>query len=115
MEADTEKKDFDIKNVKKKAQKMRKKAMERLRETRKRKGQKWRWSWNIKVEDAVQKWLVFFEKNLQGENNERKLEKDSITSSWYKIKNASSAKSSNPSIATTAGSDLTFVAVKTIE
>ena len=40
MEADTEKKDFDIKNVKKKAQKMRKKAMERLRETRKRKGQK---------------------------------------------------------------------------
>ena len=64
MEADTEKKDFDIKNVKKKAQKMRKKAMERLRETRKRKGKKWRWSWNIKVEDAVQKWLVFFEKNL---------------------------------------------------
>ena len=38
-EADTQKRFFDIKNEKKKAQEMRKKAIERFGETRKRKGQ----------------------------------------------------------------------------
>ena len=91
MEVDTQKRQPDIENENKKAQEMRKEAMERFGETRKRKGQE---ESDIgdrnKVEGVVKKWLIFFEKNLNKIANldqnickkktmKGKLGKDSIT------------------------------------
>ena len=103
---------------------MRKKVKQRFGETRKRKDQGESDTGNKnKVEGVVQKWLVFFDRNLNKIANldqktckkkkmKGKLGKDSKTSSvynkWKISTNASSAKSSNPSLATTAGSGLTY-------
>ena len=91
MEVDTQKRQPDIENENKKAQEMRKEAMERFGETRKRNGQE---ESDIgdrnKVEGVVKKWLIFFEKNLNKIANldqnickkktmKGKLGKDSIT------------------------------------
>ena len=103
---------------------MRKKAKQRFGGTRKRKDQSESDTGDKnKVDGVGQKWLVFFDRNLNKIANldqktckkkkmKGKLGKDSKTSSvynkWKISTNASSAKSSNPSLATTAGSGLTY-------
>ena len=78
------------------------------------------------VEGVVQKLLVFFDKNLNKIANldqktwkkktiKGKLGKDSMTSSLYKVSKCKLSKVSNPSLATTAGSDLFFLAAKTVK
>ena len=105
---------------------MRKKAKERFGETRKCKGQNESDTGVEVVEGVVQKWLVFFEKNLNRIANldqktckeksvKGKFGKDSITSYYTKSTNTNLIKSGNPSLATAAGLDLTFVAAKTVK
>ena len=79
-----------------------------------------------KLEGLVEKWLVFFEKNLNKIANleqktcknkamKGKLGKDSITSSLYKINKCKLSKVKQTSLETTAGSDLGCVARKTVK
>ena len=75
--------------------------MGRFGETRKRKGQDESDTGDKKQSRRCSsKWLVFFEKNF------KKIAKST---------NASSAKSGNPSLSTTAGLDLGFAAAKTVK
>ena len=95
--ADNQKRQSDIKNKKKESSRIEKKATERFGETRKRKEQDESDTGNKnKVEGVVQKWLVFFKKNLNKIVNfdqkvckkktmKDKLGKDSITGSLYKM------------------------------
>ena len=98
--------------------------MERFAETGKRKEQD---ESNSGVKNkVVQKWLVFFEKNVNKMVNldqktckkktmKGKLGKDNITSSLYKSTNVSSTKSGNPGLETIARPDLGFFADKTVK
>ena len=101
--------------------------MERFREKWKRKRQDESDTGDKnKVEGLVKKWLVFFEKNLNKVANldqetcKNKTRKGSSgmtaeTAYYTKSTNLSSEKSSNPSLPTTAGSDLGFVVAKTVK